>query len=128
MVETFLTISHILFLNREERYKMSIPMTELDTIGICLPVWVKGTVTSEPAEEIFCHYKLRNFLTSGIDSVYSTDSGFILSLDKVWEDLLDIKDGGAKSIYLTYHSKIKNEFSVINYIKIEDIEGIKSGR
>jgi len=122
----FLTIAHNLFLTKEERYKLKTPLSEIETVGICLPVWVSGSFTSEPAEEIYCQYKLRNFASPGIDAVHMNNNGFILSLgDKsLWESILDIKDGGSGSIYLSHQGKIVNndvEMLAIHYINIQDM-------
>ena len=126
MQPVFLTIAHNLFPNREERYRLREPNTEVDTVGICLPVWVSGVVTSEPAEEIYCRYRLRNYTTAGTESVHTTDDGYTISLgDKtLWDSILDSKDGGSGSIYLTHQGKlVKNEIEmlVIHYINIQDI-------
>jgi hypothetical protein len=122
----FLTIAHNLFLTTEERYELRKPLTEVETIGICLPVWVNGMVTSEPAEEIYCRYRLRNFTSPGIDVVFTNVDGFTISLgDKsIWDGIVDIKDGGCGSIYLSHQGKIvqnETEMLVIHYINIQDI-------
>jgi len=124
--EALLTIAHNLFLTKEERYRMKTSLMEVDTVGIALPVWVHGTMTSEPAEEIYCRYKVRNFASPGIDAVYMNNEGFVLSLgDKsLWESVLDVKDGGCGSIYLSHQGVIVNnqtEMLVIHYINIQDI-------
>ena len=123
---SFLTIAHNLFLSKEERYELEKPLIEIETIGICLPVWVNGMVTSEPAEEIYCRYRLRNFSSPGIDAVFTNNDGFTISLgDKsIWEGLVDVKDGGGGSIYLSHQGKIiqnETEMLVIHYINIQDI-------
>ncbi len=124
--QVILTIAHNLFLSKEERYKLKTPQTEVKTIGIALPVWVKGSVTSEPAEEVIARYVIRNYPTPGIEPIHITHDGFILSFEdsNLWTSLLDVKDGGSECIYLTYHGKVSladQEMMIINYINIQDI-------
>lgn len=126
MQPTFLTIAHNLFPTREERYGFEGENTEISMVGICLPVWVSGIATSEPAEEVYCRYRLRNYLTPGEESVHMTADGFTISLaDKsLWGSVKDVKDGGSGSIYLTHQGKLVNngaEVLVIHYINIQDI-------
>ncbi len=126
MQPTFLTIAHNLFPSKDERYRFREPDIEIETIGICLPVWVSGAATSEPAEEIYCRYRLRNYTTAGTESVHMNEDGYTISLgDKtLWDSILDSKDGGSSSIYLTHQGKIENngvEMLVIHYINIQDI-------
>jgi hypothetical protein len=126
MQPTFLTIAHNLFPNRDERYGFAEENVEIGMVGICLPVWVSGVVTSEPAEEVYCRYRLRNYLTPGEQSVHMTPDGFTISLaDKsLWDSIKDVKDGGSGSIYLTHQGNLTNngvEILVIHYINIQDI-------
>jgi hypothetical protein len=124
---SLLTISHNLFLTRDERYGMRDLLNEVDTIGICLPVWVNGLVTSEPAEEVYCRYRLRNYTLPGVEAVAMASDGFTISLgDKsMWQSMLDAKDGGCGSIYLSHQSTLTNndvEVMAIHYINIQDIK------
>ncbi len=126
MQPTFLTIAHNLFPNRDERYGFSQENVEISMIGICLPVWVSGITTSEPAEEVYCRYKLRNYSVPGEQSVNINKDGFTINLaDKsLWDLIKDAKDGGSGSIYLTHQGSITNngvEILVIHYINIQDI-------
>lgn len=121
----FLTIAHNIFFTKEERYLFRTPLTEVSTVGICLPVWVDGTTTNEPAEEVYCQYKVRNFASPGIDSVHMSNDGFVLSLGEksLWDSVLDAKDGGNSSIYLSHQGLVVNSDSqvlVIHYINIQD--------
>lgn len=126
MQPIFLTIAHNLFPSRDERYSFADGDMEVSMVGICLPVWVSGAVTSEPAEEIYCRYRLRNYLTPGEQSVHVNSDGFSISLaDKsLWDSIKDVKDGGTGSIYLTHQGNITNngiEILVVHYINIQDI-------
>lgn len=128
MEPNFFTIAHNLFPTRDERYSFSNENNEVNMVGIFLPVWVNGAATSEPAEELYCRYTLRNYLNQGDESVCINEEGdgFTISLsDKaLWESIKDIKDGGSGSIYLTHQGKLINngvEILVIHYINIQDI-------
>ncbi len=57
--QTVLSISHHLFLTREQRYKLH-ERNELEVIGVSVPVWFEQGNTSEPAEEVFSKYILKN--------------------------------------------------------------------
>jgi hypothetical protein len=127
MKPIFLTIAHNLFLSKNERYSFSDDNVEISMVGICLPVWVSGANTSEPAEEVYCCYRLRNYIIGGEESVSMTKDGFTISLaDKSFrESIKDVKDGGSGSIYLTHQGKLINngiEIVVIHYINIQDMK------
>lgn len=52
-----LTISHHLYLTREERYALH-EGKKIKVIGVNIPVWADQGLTSEPAQEVFCLYDL----------------------------------------------------------------------
>jgi hypothetical protein len=54
-----LTISHHVFLTQEQRYSLHNG-EDLVVIGVSVPVWYRNKKTSEPANEIFCKYRLKN--------------------------------------------------------------------
>jgi hypothetical protein len=56
-----LLVSHNIFLTRDQRYTL-IKGNPITVIGVSLPVWftVKGGKTSEPANEVFCNYRIAN--------------------------------------------------------------------
>src|ERR1022692_4107637 len=115
-----LTIAHNLFLTEEERFKMTVIDAEIETIGICLPVWINKFKTSEPAEEVFCKYHLQNNADS--ESVIITENGFEINLYDKWKSL-------AQNSFMcfSHQNKIKNddnEITVIHYINIRDIGNI----
>jgi hypothetical protein len=120
-----LTIAHNLYLTKLERNKLSENSdVEIETVGVTLPVWVKGAITSEPAEEIISRYKVRNYTSPEIESIHVTHDGFILGFDdeSIWKPL---KEDKSESIYFTHQGKIthkKKEITIINYINIQPIE------
>lgn len=54
-----LAISHNIFLTRQQRYDLYNKQV-IETIGVSVPVWFANGTTSEPANEVFCKYKLIN--------------------------------------------------------------------
>lgn len=54
-----LSVHHNIYLTREQRYAIH-DEKPVDVVGISVPVWHVQNVTSEPAKEIFCIYRLRN--------------------------------------------------------------------
>jgi hypothetical protein len=83
-----LTVQHEVFLTREERYKL-VEGEEVETLGVSVPVWVlqKSGKTTEPAPEIFCHYRIINDKEQA-QQVKKTKTGYIIRLPQIPEDLL----------------------------------------
>lgn len=54
-----LTISHHIYLSREQRHALHDGNT-IEVTGVAVPVWFQKGNTTEPAPEIFCRYKLTN--------------------------------------------------------------------
>jgi hypothetical protein len=54
---TTLAISHYVYLTKEERYRW-FDGEELEVVGVSSPVWFHKGVSSEPAVEVFCKYRL----------------------------------------------------------------------
>lgn len=126
----FLTIAHNIYLSREERYKLNEPEAELSIIGITLPVWVRNSFTSEPADEVISKYVIKTHSTDpNVEMVSMSNDGFTIYLTRKEDiqSLRDRKDGGLASIYITYQTKInrnEQEVLVINYINIQDISAL----
>lgn len=68
-----LTISHYLYLTKDERYSLN-EGKEVQTVGVCTPVWFQKGNTSEPAQEYFCKYIIKNPRTGA--NVKQTEQGF----------------------------------------------------
>lgn len=90
-----LTIQHNIHLTREERYALH-EGDEITTIGVSLPVWFYGKLTSEPAVEVFCIYQLKNpkkdmpiqILSNGYEITLPFREGIDLKIsDEEWRDL-----------------------------------------
>lgn len=54
-----LFVHHQIYLNKEEVNELNNKKT-LTIRGVCIPVWFHKKDTSEPAEELFCNYILKN--------------------------------------------------------------------
>lgn len=122
-----LTISHHLFLTKNERYKITNG-EPIEIIGVAIPVWfLKGT-TSEPAKEIFCKYSIFN--QGDTEPIFSTKEGFQLNLPTMIENqdatklLLDIKDGGTECLFYREFNQVKKpvQYDIIHYVQIMPIE------
>jgi len=118
-----LTISHNIFLTREERYKVTNG-EQIEVLGISIPVWFLRGNTSEPAREIFCKYIITN--DDKNTPIFATSSGFQLNLPKVIDNqntekiLLDIKDGGAECLFYREFDKVSKPiiYDIIHYVQI----------
>lgn len=118
----FLTIAHHLYLNKDERYLLAADGGQVDTMGICVPVLVRGVTTSEPAAEVVCRYRVRS---GGVSDpvVRITETGFDLDLPAV-PDLRDPKDGGCQFLYLTHQGDCRQDDRktvVISYFNLYDL-------
>jgi hypothetical protein len=137
-----LTISHFLYLTRDQRYKIHAGEV-VETVGISVPVWFLKGNTSEPARELFCKYKITN---EPVNKAISTvEEGFVINLphkielkpeDKVddsfreamknlptSERLLDIKDKGAGYLHFKQYNQVaidSIEFSVIHIVELQN--------
>jgi len=127
---TTLTISHYIFLNREERYSL-FEGNPIETIGFNVPVWIDKINTSEPAIEVFCKYYLTNIKES--IPITPNPDGYTLNLPQIFINsktpssirLLDVKDGGCEEMTFKQYSKTtkdKNNFNIVHFIEIKPIE------
>ena len=134
-----LTVAHNIFLTKEERYKLHAGET-IEVIGVSIPVWFKKGTTSEPAQEVFCLYKLMN--EAGNRAIMQCDGGYSVNLpQQTSEDdpssvklageiptsdrLLDIKDGGSEWLEFRQYNKVhqgKLKFNVVHFVEIKPIE------
>jgi hypothetical protein len=72
-----LSILHNLFLNKKELENLKTNR-EIEIIGISLPVYFYEGDSSEPAEEVFCKYKI--ILDSEEDSILTTKYGYVINI------------------------------------------------
>lgn len=54
-----LTIYHNIHLTREQIYDLN-EGKDIECVGIAVPTWFINKITSEPANEVFCKYYLKN--------------------------------------------------------------------
>ena len=103
-----LTVSHYIYLDKDQRYLL-YQGSELDVVGVSVPVWFKSGNTSEPAKEVFCRYKIST--QRGSQGVQAVEEGYRLNLsnfvesDGSFKSILDVKDEGCEELVLRGYSK-----------------------
>ena len=120
-----LTVSHNVFLSREQRYAL-VADKAVRTLGVSVPVWLKKSgKTDEPAEEVFCWYELHPADAFGITW---TDEGYVIYLSKeVRDGLRDVPDFGSECAMCTHHGElaIKNKtYNMLHFISIQDNQSL----
>ena len=147
-----LTISHYLYLDRDQRYGLHNG-NSIETTGIAVPVWFKKGNTSEPAPEIFCEYKLVNNKTGA--NIFRTTQGYTITMphieligeskksddpevEKMYDEvlkayqkkvgttdrLLDAEDGGVESVEFRYYHKVEIDNKLHHVIHFVEIKPI----
>lgn len=122
-----LTISHNIFLTREQRYLIA-NKEKIEVIGVSVPVWFYRGNTSEPAKEIFSKYILTNLETN--EAILRTKEGYQINLPQKVESssvekrLLDITDGGAECLFYREFNKVSKPttYDLIHFVQIMPIE------
>ena len=125
-----LTVSHSLFLDRTQRYNLA-KGEELEVVGVNVPVWFYKGKTSEPANEIFCKYKL--IPSDNKIFVNNDDLGYTVFLPKqtegtnpiILKNLLDIKDGGIEWLAFRQFAKAKKGKKVIDIVHFVEIKKVE---
>lgn len=89
-----LTVTHNLFLTRDQRYDLVNGKT-IEVTGVSVPVWVckddsvgKG-YTSEPAVEVFCKYVVTN--KPNRTPLHKIEGGYQVNLPQLPEDYVEPK-------------------------------------
>lgn len=126
-----LTISHYIYLNKEDRYKL-FNKQSIESVGICVPVWFHRGSTSEPAKEFFCKYNITN--TKGVSTVEPQAEGFNLNLPQKFINtknslqssrLLDVEDGGCEELIFRRNNKMFYKgitFNAIHFVEVKPLE------
>lgn len=138
-----LTVSHYIYLSKEQRYHLH-QGKNIETVGICIPVWFQKGNTSEPAQEVFCKYIISNDKKGTLVSY--TDTGYQINMPSVVisdgdidesvkkavqmklgtsDRLLDQEDGGVEWCEFRFYQKInidKKEYYNIHFVEIKPIE------
>lgn len=124
----YLTISHNLFVDRDQRYQIIMEDdTSINITGISVPVWAftkKSLGSNEPAEEILCDYKITNKSGSIIEP---NDSGYTINIrsKNIRSKLFDRKDGGEGRLVFKHRNFVDFKgvsYKVIHYVTIQDLE------
>jgi hypothetical protein len=138
-----LTVCHYLYLTREQRYALHEGQ-ELEVTGITVPVWFHKGNTSEPAQEIFCKYKLTNDRQG--TRVVNNAEGYEINMPSVevkneyvdseliksvqnklgtTERLLDQEDGGLEWCEFKFFQKMQIEnkqYYNIHFVEIKPLQ------
>lgn len=137
-------VSHYIYLSRDERYKLHHGET-VETVGVSVPVWFKKGSTSEPAQELFCKYKLTNNeinraittneegyavnLPQKLDLQLSPGLQVMMGLDLPTSDrLLDVRDGGSEWLQFRQYGKMhrnKKAVDVVHFVEIKKLEDLE---
>jgi hypothetical protein len=127
-----ITITHHIFLNREQRYQLSEnDGVEIDVTGITVPVWcrtaMKGpkpvVITDEPSPEIFCRYVVSSREDNQI--IEALADGYQISLEQsaIRQKLLDSEDAGEEILTFQHYSTVDlggTEYRVVHFVIIKD--------
>lgn len=82
-----LSILHNIFLSKEQIDSL-LEKEEIEIIGVSLPVWYYKGNTSEPAEEVFCKYKITNKKDKK-ESVTVLKNGYVINLPKLPDNYVE---------------------------------------
>lgn len=124
-----LTITHYIYLTNEQRYNLHFG-ENIEVIGVCVPVWFHRGTTSEPAQEIFCKYLIKNEKPGNAISLL--EEGFSINLPQnkegLSQDLLDIKDDGKEKLVFRQYNKFfkgPHKMNIVHFIEIKSDELLK---
>jgi hypothetical protein len=120
---TTLSIYHNIHLTKEQRYALHNGDL-VETVGVSVPIWSKGILTSEPAHEIFCRYRLSN--PEGEIPIKICDDGYNICIprkevnrrvpeldDYTWRNLSD-------EDLADYYAQRGEPVSSVNLLDIQD--------
>jgi hypothetical protein len=124
-----LTVSHNIFLSKEQRYALSEPGQVVEVVGVSVPVWFLSGKTSEPAKEVFSLYKL--VISDDNKAISKHKHGYLINLPRslqsisipIAQILKDSEDGGRGTLqYKEYSNSKRNgkKFNVVHTIEIYD--------
>jgi hypothetical protein len=127
MSAPILTITHYVFLTREQRYALQVPEAEVDVIGTCSPVWShKGLQITHTAEEVFAKYTIRHCPEPDKQTVTLSDEGFMIRLSPDMPiHLTDVGDKGERYLGITHKNIVEVEqktVPIVHFLTIEDME------
>jgi len=125
MAAPIMTMTHYLFLTREQRYALNVPEAEIEVVGCCTPIWIhNGKHVSDVPEEVFAKYRIRHCPEPEKQTVNQMDEGFLIRLSPdMPQHLLDYRDNGQEYLSLTHKNMITIEDKVapiVHFLNIED--------
>jgi len=77
-----LSVSHHIYLTEAERYALHHG-SELNVVGVSIPVWFYKGSTSEPAVELFCDYTLTNVPNETSVIKTTNENGYYVNLPQI---------------------------------------------
>lgn len=124
-----LTVSHNIFLSKEQRYSLSEPGYIAEVVGVSVPVWFLSGSTSEPAKEVFSIYRL--VISDENKAISKHSQGYFINLPRtlqtisipVAQILMDPEDGGRGTLQYKEYSASRSKgrkFNVVHTIEIYD--------
>jgi hypothetical protein len=137
-----ITVLHNIFLTREERYKLA-EGGDVEVVGVSVPVWFHRGKTTEPANEVFCKYRICNAPVS--TPITNYEDGYVMNLPQEGEVavaikptgeeipsaapnpkmLRDIKDGGSGYMQFKQYTKVRKGrsiFNLLHFVEIKELE------
>lgn len=141
-----LTVTHNIFLDRDQRYRL-VAGEEVEAVGVSVPVWFSKGKSTEPAQEVFCKYKLYN--RPETFPINTWEEGYTVVLPQPHEtmqkvvdtlaantligeklrppdakNLLDFKDGGSAYLSFKQYTKVhsgKRSYNILHFVEIKDV-------
>ena len=127
-----ITITHHIFLGREQRYQLSEgDDAEVEITGVTIPVWcrtaMKGpkpvVITDEPSHEIFCRYVISAKEADQIVAPLADGYRISLAQSAIRQKLLDSKDAGEEILTFQHYSTVDlggTEHRAVHFVVIKD--------
>lgn len=78
-----LSILHSIFLKEQEIEKLK-QNVNVEVVGVSLPIWYTNNKTSEPAEEVFCKYTIKNQKNKE-QNIKFKNNGYVIYLPQIPE-------------------------------------------
>jgi len=130
-----LTVSHNIFLSRQQRYDLSNAGTIVSAVGVSVPVWFYAGKTSEPAKEVFSLYKL--VISDENKAISKHHQGYKINLPMSLDNISmtigqmfkDPEDGGRGMMQYKEYSSSKyrgRKYNIVHTVAIYDELDLKN--
>lgn len=120
-----LAIHHNIHLTRDQRYALHAGDV-VETIGVSVPVWFMNKLTSEPAKEVFCKYKLKNPKKDVPIRILST--GYEISIPYREGTKLEISDEEWRDLNMNNKEKLEEMYKgLVQEVSSKNLLDIKDG-